>query len=124
VKYIPQNYLEEICNEIGSGKGSRFYDELQQVIFSHVPEAKRLGFGTLDDLLAHRSEETNQAIEQFNRELQLCNATIVTTEDRLSPQYRLLSPRILREGQLRTSLTSIRSTRSARYLLSLRAHAG
>lgn len=33
VKYIPQSYLEDICNEIGAGKSGRFYDELQQVIF-------------------------------------------------------------------------------------------
>lgn len=88
IKYIPQHYLEEICNEIGSGKGGRFYNELQQVIFSHVPEAEKLGFGTLDELLAHRSEETNKAIEQFVRELQECNGAIVDLEERLSPQHR------------------------------------
>jgi ABC-type lipoprotein export system ATPase subunit len=88
VKYIPQSYLEDICNEIGAGKGGRFYNELQQVIFSHVPEVERLGFGTLDDLLNHRSEETNQAITQFVSKLQECNALIVTTEERLLPQHR------------------------------------
>lgn len=88
VKYIPQSYLEDICNEIGAGKGGRFYNELQQVIFSHVPEVDRLGFGTLDDLLNHRSEETNQAIAQFVSKLQECNSLIVTTEERLLPQHR------------------------------------
>ena len=88
VKYIPQSYLEDICNEIGAGKGGRFYNELQQVIFSHVPEVDRLGFGTLDELLAHRSEETNEAIAQFASKLQECNAQIVATEERLLPQHR------------------------------------
>ena len=88
VKYIPQSYLEDICNEIGAGKGGRFYDELQQVIFSHVPEVERLGFGTLDELLAHRSEETNQAIAQFVANLQERNALIVATEERSLPHYR------------------------------------
>ena len=63
LRYIPQNYLEEICNEVGLGKDSRFYGELQQVIFSHVPESERLGFETLDALLEHRGAETNKAIE-------------------------------------------------------------
>jgi len=45
-----RNYLEEICNELSSGKGSRFYAELQQVIFSHVPEAEKLTFTSLDEL--------------------------------------------------------------------------
>lgn len=88
VKYIPQSYLEDICNEIGSGKGGRFYNELQQVIFSHVPEVERLGFGTLDELLSHRSEETNQAISQFVAKLQECNALLVATEERTLPQHR------------------------------------
>jgi ABC-type lipoprotein export system ATPase subunit len=88
VKYIPQSYLEDICNEIGSGKGGRFYSELQQVIFSHVPEVEQLGFGTLDELLAHRSEETNQAIAQLVANLQELNALIVATEERSLPQHR------------------------------------
>jgi len=88
VKYIPQSYLEDICNEIGAGKGGRFYDELQQVIFSHVPDPEKLGFGTLDELLAHRSEETNQAIAQFVANLQERNALIIATEERSLPQNR------------------------------------
>jgi hypothetical protein len=88
IKYIPQSYLEDICNEIGAGKGGRFYDELQQVIFSHVPEVETLGFGTLDELLTHRSEETNQAIAQFVAKLQEINGLIVATEERLLPQHR------------------------------------
>lgn len=88
VKYIPQSYLEDICNEIGAGKGGQFYNELQQVIFSHVPEVERLGFGTLDELLAHRSEETNQAIMQLVARLQECNVHIVVAEERSLPQYR------------------------------------
>lgn len=88
VKYIPQSYLEDICNEISAGKGSRFYAELQQVIFSHVPEAERLGFGTLDELLTHRSEETNQAIAQLVASLNDCIARLVAAEERSLPQHR------------------------------------
>lgn len=88
IKYIPQSYLEDICNEIGAGKGSRFYNELQQVIFSHVPDVERLGFGTLDELLGHRSEETNQAINQFIANLKETNRLIIATEERIVPQNR------------------------------------
>ncbi len=88
IKYIPQNYLEEICNEIGSGTSGRFYAELQQVIFSHVPIPERLRFGTLDELLSHRSEETNQAISQIIHELRDLNVTVVAIEDRLAPSNK------------------------------------
>ena len=88
VKYIPQNYLETICNEIGLGKGGRFYIELQETIFSHVPEAERMGFGTLEELLTYRSEETNKAIEQIVQELHECNTTVLAIEDKLTPNFR------------------------------------
>ncbi|MCX6590096.1 MAG: hypothetical protein NTZ56_01100 [Acidobacteria bacterium] len=88
IKYIPQNYLEEICNEIGSGKAGRFYRELQQVIFSHVPLAERLGFSTLDELLEHRGEETKEAIAQIVQELHQLNGDVVSMEERLAPANR------------------------------------
>jgi ABC-type lipoprotein export system ATPase subunit len=88
VKYIPQNYLEEICNEVGLGKGSRFYAELQQVIFSHVSESERLGFDSLDALLEHRSAEINEAIEFTIVELREVNKQIVTYEEHLTLRYR------------------------------------
>ena len=88
IKYIPQNYLEEICNEVGLGKGSRFYGELQQVIFSHVRESERLGFDTLDELLDYRGAEVNEAIDILIAELKDINKQIVLREERLSPRYR------------------------------------
>jgi len=88
LRYIPQKYLEEICNEVGLGKGSRFYRELQQVIFSHVPESERLGFDTLDALLDHRGAEINDAIEILVAELREVNKEIVACEERLTPRHR------------------------------------
>ncbi|MEZ6016073.1 MAG: hypothetical protein R3F49_13215 [Planctomycetota bacterium] len=99
VKYIPQSYLEDICNEIGAGKGGRFYAELQQVIFSHVPEVEQLGFATLDELLAHRSVETNQAIAQLVANIQERNALIVACEEHSSPQHRKFIEAQLAEKQ-------------------------
>ncbi len=88
IKYIPQSYLEDICNEIGEGKGSRFDAELQHVIFSHVPENDRAGFGTLDELLKSRAEETREAIEQHVRGLCELNAKLVEGESKLLPQHQ------------------------------------
>lgn len=88
VKYIPQSYLEAICNEVGEGKGGRFYDELQQVIFSHVPTSEQLGFETLDELLESRTEETNKAISQLVSSLDETNTLIVTAEDKLLPHHK------------------------------------
>lgn len=88
IRYIPQNYLEEICNEVGLGKGSRFYAELQDVIFSHVSESERLGFDNLDDLLEHRGAEINEAIDILIGELREINREIVALEERLTARHR------------------------------------
>lgn len=88
VRYVPQNYLEEICNEVGLGKDSRFQAELQQVIFSHVADSERLGFETLDQLLEHKGEEISKGIEILVGELAEINANVVAHEDRLTAKHR------------------------------------
>lgn len=88
VKYIPQDYLESICNEVSKGRGSKFYDELQHVIFSHVPVAEQLGFSTLDLLLDHRSEENKKAIDFLIDQLKGINRTLAACESQLTSSYR------------------------------------
>lgn len=88
IKYIPQDYLETICNEVSLGTGSKFYEELQKVIFSHVSEAEQLGFSTLDELLAHRSEETKKSIGFLVEQLKSINRSIAESEIQLTDTYR------------------------------------
>ena len=88
IKYIPQNYLEEICNEISSGKGSRFYEELEQVIFSHVSKADRLDCHSLQELLSRRTEEVNRSIEALTAELRQLNREVLARENQLLPGHR------------------------------------
>jgi energy-coupling factor transporter ATP-binding protein EcfA2 len=88
VKYVPQNYLEEICNEVGLGKGSRFYAELQQAIFSHVDDAERGTFETLDALLEHRGDEIRKGIRHIVGELSTINRAIAEQEELQSPKHR------------------------------------
>jgi ABC-type lipoprotein export system ATPase subunit len=87
IKYIPQDYLERICNEVSLKSGSKFYDELQSVIFSHVPGAEQLGFASLDDLLKHRSEETKKAIDLLVDQLKSINRNIVSCEEQLTETH-------------------------------------
>ncbi len=90
VKYIPQQYLETICNEVGLGTGSQFYAELQKVIFSHVPRSEQLGFTSLDEPMArkHRSEETTEAIDFLVDQLRNINREIVNCEEHLTESHR------------------------------------
>lgn len=99
VKYIPQNYLEEICNEIGRGRESRFLSELEQVIFTHVPESEKLGYESLAELLGYKTEETRRAIDLLVSELKESNREIVALEKKLDPNYRSTLQSQLEEKQ-------------------------
>lgn len=97
IKYLPQSYLEAICTEVGAGTGSRFYAELEQAIFSHVPEADRLGLGSLRELLGSLGREIERSIELGRDQLRAANAGIVALEERLDPAYRGGIERLLEE---------------------------
>ena len=51
IKYLPQSYLETLCNELAGGGSSTFDGELRKIIYTHVPAEDRLGFLSLDELL-------------------------------------------------------------------------
>ncbi len=88
ILYIPQGYLDEVCNEVELGSGSRFYGELQRVIFSHIPSADRQGCSTLEELLGHRGAEVQKIIGTLVSELHRINVDIVGLEAELAPQHR------------------------------------
>lgn len=109
VRYIPQNYLEVVCNEIKVKSGEGFDYELKSVIFSHVPLAERLGKPTLDELLAQKTRQTNQTIDILKSELHALNEQIAGAESRLTPEHRhALQNRL---DLKRQELTALEATR-------------
>jgi len=88
VKYIPQNYLEKICNELAGPGGNTFTSELRSVIFSHVDETDRLGTNTLDELIAYRTEETDSAIALLRSSLRDLIGKTLSLEERMSPAHK------------------------------------
>ena len=88
VDYIPQSFLERICNEISAGQGNRFYRELQDVIFSHIPKVERFACENLSDLIQLKTEEGEGAIGLLLENLRKTNKKIVELERRLDPENR------------------------------------
>jgi AAA15 family ATPase/GTPase len=76
VSYIPQHYIEKICNELQVANSS-FEKELKAVIFSHVADAERLGAESLDSLIEYLTEQTYSRMEQIRAELREINKQIV-----------------------------------------------
>jgi ABC-type lipoprotein export system ATPase subunit len=88
VKYLPQSYLETLCNELGEGGSATFDTELRKIIYSHVPEEDQLGQPSMDALLDFKVAEINKARESVSRELSKVNAEILLTQKRLTPEFK------------------------------------
>lgn len=90
VSYIPQSYLEEICNEVNNVPGSKFDAELKSVIFSHVAEHKKLDAESLDDLIQFQTDPIEERIATLRAELHDLNVRILDLEVRSSDNNRQL----------------------------------
>lgn len=86
VKYIPQSHLENVCNDLIDGKKNPFVVELNKVIFSHIPEADRLGYHNIEELIEAttylKKNEKNKLIE----ELKVINKDIAMYYAKVSPE--------------------------------------
>lgn len=85
VRYIPQGYFEELCNEHVSGKSDAFEKELRSVIFSHASEDMRLGALDFDQLTEQQEQSLRNRLGEYRKELASANASIVRIEEQLQP---------------------------------------
>lgn len=85
VRYIPQNYFEELCNEHVSGKSNAFEKELRAVIFSHTSEEMRLGALDFDQLTEQQEQSLRNRLGEYRKELNSLNAAIARIEEQLQP---------------------------------------
>jgi len=99
VKYIPQNFLENICTQLGEIEETDFDRELKKVIFSHVEIAERLGKASLDELIAYKTSEATSRIHILKQELHAINEAMVALEDRATPEHRQKIENILKVKQ-------------------------
>jgi ABC-type lipoprotein export system ATPase subunit len=85
VRYIPQHYFEDLCNEHVSGKSNAFEKELRSVIFSHTSENMRLGALDFDQLTEQQEQSLRNRLGEYRKELTSTNASIVRIEEQLQP---------------------------------------
>jgi hypothetical protein len=88
VKYIPQNYLELICNEIDQGTDSSFQKELQEVIFSHIAPDLRQGSTTLSELIALKNSAIQERLSLLKQQTRALTEKIIEAEERCKPVER------------------------------------
>lgn len=88
VKYLPQDHIENVCNELSKIGDSAFEDELKSVIFSHVPFEKRLGQHSLDDLINFSADEKKRRIDTLLKSLKETSRARAQLESQLDPSVR------------------------------------
>lgn len=86
VKYLPQKFVEEICNDYGVSL--LFQDEIDKVIFSYVPEEKRLSTTNLRDFIQKRADAINSAVARTREGITKKNIDIFVLEEKQRPEYR------------------------------------
>lgn len=84
VRYLPQGYIEKLCNPQTEKQQKEFQQELDRVIFSHVPIADRLGVTSLEELMKVRSEEIRRAQSSLKSRIRAVNNKIVTVRPKVS----------------------------------------
>lgn len=84
VKYIPQGFLEVLCNEGHEG----FENELRNVIFTHIPDAERLGKPNLWELQNFKADSIQNEIQQILIDLKQINQVIVSLETKDTDSYK------------------------------------
>ena len=88
LKYLPQDHVEKICNELDGVGNSDFEQELKSVIFSHVSDSQKLGHATLDDLVQFRADENKNRIDSLLKQLKEVSRRRAVAEEKLNPKMR------------------------------------
>lgn len=82
-QYLPQNYIEELCNNLGEA----FQDEINRVIFSYVESTDSGNAKSLEELIAIKCAPIFANIDLLKDELHHINEVIVGFEKRQTSQY-------------------------------------
>jgi hypothetical protein len=107
VKYLPQRYFEELCNDHVKGDDSLLQGELRTVIFSHISAEERDGAESLDELIGLRTDLIEREAAELRAKLKGVNERIIQLTEhvghaaqeraRKSVRLALIALRALRE---------------------------
>ncbi|MDH2208506.1 MULTISPECIES: TrlF family AAA-like ATPase [unclassified Empedobacter] len=85
VKYLPQGYFERLTNNHDSIED--FNREIENVVFTHLEEADKLGKNTFQELINFKSSVTDEEILVLKNRLQTLNKSIFEKEKKINPDY-------------------------------------
>jgi len=86
VKYLPQGQFERLTNEIRTAE--EFQNEIEGVVFSHIPDSERLGALSFGELIEKTTSSANLELEMFEGEIREINKKIIELERKSTTAYR------------------------------------
>lgn len=86
VRYLPQRYVETICNE--TGVSVKFQEEIDKVVFSYVSDFDRLGASNLQGLIQKRTSAIVDRLAQLRNDLSNKIGKLITLENMVASEYR------------------------------------
>lgn len=89
VRYLPQDHVENVCNELAVLGEDGFEKELRSVIFSRIPEIKRFGFTNLQDLIEFDTDEKQHRIDSLLRQVREVSRSRARLEELVDPAVKL-----------------------------------
>lgn len=84
VKYLPQGYLETLCND----NHANFLNELRNVIFTYIPVEKRYSKTNLEELERFTADSIEKEIQQIANDIEIVNQRIVYLEKKETDSYK------------------------------------
>ncbi|PKK95060.1 MAG: hypothetical protein CVV60_03255 [Tenericutes bacterium HGW-Tenericutes-5] len=84
VKYLPQKYIEDTCNDLGES----FQNEIDSAIFSYVGPQEKGTATTLADLISLKTKSSINALIDYRSQLEKTNNEIRRLEDKSTKIYR------------------------------------
>jgi predicted ATPase len=84
IKYIPQSYLEKLCNSEDSG----FKEEINKVVFSRLDDSDKLGKTSFAELEQYQTELINQTIAELKIKLDQVNRSIEYLHSKATPEFK------------------------------------
>lgn len=86
VRYLPQNYFEQLTNDI---EIKAFRREIEDVVFSHVEETDKMGKSSFGDLQEFKMQQVIHETNVFKTRLSELNIEIIRFEDENDPFNRM-----------------------------------
>lgn len=93
IKYLPQKYIEEVCNDISAD----FQSEINECIYSYLPLQDRGSSTDLNSLILERSLSKEGEIISIRSKIEEVNTKIINLEIKKSVKY---------QQEIRTKLNS------------------